>query len=162
MKSISYACSNLTDLIDLLLRPWLQTASAFTNVLVEILDGLRHKALGFRLGIDHFVERAPVCHLILIELESGLLPEGSCESQDVCSGLLEVFHLEDDRVLGEVGELADQETALFLNGDVLEDLAENALLVALPLFLLFQLLLLVLVPELVTSCPKACSRWGNS
>ena len=96
MKSISYACSDLTDLVDLLLRPWLQTASTFTNVLIEILDGLGHEAFGLRFGVDHFVERAPVCHLILIELESGFLLEGSCKSLDVCPRLVEVFHLEDD------------------------------------------------------------------
>ena len=96
MKSVSYACSNLTDLLDLLLGPWLQTASTFTNVLIEILDGLRHEALGLSFGIDHFVERAPVCHLIFIELESGFLREGGCESLDVCSRLVEVFHLEHD------------------------------------------------------------------
>ena len=82
--------------MDLLLGPWLQTASTFTNVLIEILDGLRHEALGLRFGIDHFVERAPVCHLIFIELESGFLREGGCESLDVCSRLVEVFHLEHD------------------------------------------------------------------
>ena len=60
--------------------------------------------------------------------------------------------------MGEVGEFADQEASLFLDGDVLEDLAENALLVQLPLFLLLQLLLFVLVPELVTSRSKA-SGW---
>ena len=63
--------------------------------------------------------------------------------------------------MGEVGEFADQETSLFLDGDVLEDLAEDALLIQLPLFLFLQLLLFVLMAELVTSRSKASGWWGK-